>query len=386
MEREQWNQAKLDAVLATINDDPSTFIARNPDGSYATDPATGQYVKLNFDEINSSDLLTFLSKDDASEDNKFADATFRSYAKFLAQSTINDYFSSLGEGVAPTAEGFKTYLATDGADKLEAFKAKLSPEADAAVNAILADNFSPTLTRGGVTITYGRDGVGPQGTGGGTTTTPATPTVNETEPQNILKDYVNPITEKEMTWESFTQKYNSYFSATNPLFSSNTLNANDLANLYKEDYVFYNDVKNGSSSNLDYDAWSKKLHRTHNTFSDKNYGTYLDETIKSVIKNKTGIDNLSIKFEDQQTRISVPASNVTKDTESKLLNLGFVLTQGNYVLSAKGGIPNVSGYTIFSGWNDKYRYESANQRQYLLYNLIKQTTISATQSAGYRTT
>ena len=365
MEREQWNQAKLDAVLATINDDPSTFIARNPDGSYAIDPATGQYLKLNFDDISSSDLATFLSKDDGS-DNKFADATFRSYAKYLAQSTINDYFSSLGEGVAPTAEGFKTYLATAGADKLQAFRDK-NPELKATIDAILASNFSPTLTRGGVTITYGRDGVGSTSTGGGTTT----PTVNETEPQTILKDYVNPITEKEMTWESFTQKYNSYFKATNSLFSSNTLNANDLANLYKEDYDFYSEIKNGNFLNFDYDTWSKKLHRTHNTFSDKNYGTYLDETIKLVIKNKTGIDNLSIKFEDQQTKISVPAGNVTKDTESKLLNLGFVLTQGNYVLSAKGGIPNVSGYTIFSGWNDKYGYESANQRQYLLYNLIK---------------
>jgi hypothetical protein len=368
MEREQWNQAKLDAILSTINDDPSVFLARNTNGTYQTDPATGQYIKLNFEDISSTDLLNFLKQDDGS-DNKFADSAFRSYAKYLAQFSINGYFSSLSEGQEPTNEGFAAYLATQGNDKLATYIAGLDRFAQPVVSEIIKDNFNPSLTRGGKTISY--RGVGPQGTGGGATTTPETPTVSETEPQTILTDYVNPITEKEMTWESFTEKYNSYFSATNPLFSSNTLNANDLANLYKEDYAFYNDVKNGSSSNLDYDAWSKRLHRTHNTFSDKNYGTYLDETIKSVIKNKTGIDNLSIKFEDQQTRISVPASSVTKDTESKLLKMGFVLSQGSYVLSAKGGIPNVSGYTIFSGWNDKYRYESANQKQYLLYNLIK---------------
>jgi hypothetical protein len=164
MEREQWNQAKLDAVLATINDDPSTFIARKSDGTYETDPATGQYVKLNFDDINSADLATFLSKDDGS-DNKFADATFRSYAKFLAQSSINDYFVSLGEDGVPTVEGLNTYLAGAGADKLQAFRDK-NPGLKETIDAILADNFSPSLSRNGVTITYGRDG----------TTSPTNPT------------------------------------------------------------------------------------------------------------------------------------------------------------------------------------------------------------------
>jgi hypothetical protein len=156
MEREQWNQAKIDAVLATINDDPSTFIARNPDGTYSTDPATGQYIKLNFDDINSADLATFLSRDDNSE-NKFADATFRSYAKFLAQSSINDYFTSLGEDGVPTVEGLSEYLAGPGADKLQAFRDK-NPGLKETIDAILADNFSPSLSRNGVTITYGRSG------------------------------------------------------------------------------------------------------------------------------------------------------------------------------------------------------------------------------------
>ena len=190
MEREQWNQAKLDAVLATINDDPSTFIARNPDGSYATDPATGQYLKLNFDDISSSDLATFLSKDDGS-DNKFADATFRSYAKYLAQSTINDYFSSLGEGVAPTAEGFKTYLATAGADKLQAFRDK-NPSLKATIDAILASNFSPTLTRDGVTISYGG---------------PVSGAPSEEEPGSEEPDSDTPVTEDGLTPTEIIQTY-----------------------------------------------------------------------------------------------------------------------------------------------------------------------------------
>ena len=180
MEREQWNQAKIDAVLATINDDPSTFIARNPDGSYATDPATGQYIKLNFDDINSADLATFLSKDDGS-DNKFADATFRSYAKFLAQSSINDYFTSLGEDGVPTVDGLKAYLAGAGADKLQAFRDK-NPSLKATIDAILADNFSPSLSRNGVTITYTRDGVATPTAPGGTPTTPTQPTGNSNTP------------------------------------------------------------------------------------------------------------------------------------------------------------------------------------------------------------
>jgi hypothetical protein len=183
MEREQWNQAKLDAVLATINDDPSTFIARKSDGTYETDPATGQYLKLNFDDISSTDLGTFLSRDDQSTGNKFADATFRSYARFLAQSTINDYFISLGENVVPTADGFKTFLSGPGADKLQAFRDKNS-SLKAAIDDILASNFSPSLTRNGVTISYGQQTV----SGGTQTTQPTQQTTSPTTPQQSIPE------------------------------------------------------------------------------------------------------------------------------------------------------------------------------------------------------
>jgi hypothetical protein len=155
MEREQYNQAKLDAVLASIGDDPSTFLARDAEGRYQVDPATGQYIKLNFQDISKEDLLTFLNKDNESE-YKYADQTFKSYARYLGQFTINTYFASLEEDEEPTSDGFNEFLAASGNDQLKAFFNGLGLEEGEQENLteILGEGFAPSLTKDGITVTY----------------------------------------------------------------------------------------------------------------------------------------------------------------------------------------------------------------------------------------
>jgi hypothetical protein len=256
MEREQWNQAKLDAVLATINDDPSTFIARKSDGTYETDPATGQYLKLNFDDISSTDLGIFLSRDDASTGNKFADATFRSYARFLAQSTINDYFISLGENGVPTADGFKTFLSGPGADKLQAFRDKNS-ELKSTIDAILASNFSPSLTRNGVTISYGQQTVS-----GGTQTTQ--PTTGPTIPQQSIPEIsttdgrfnysraANPFSYT-MNFVDYTKEVNSKAIGSDAFNQYVQPNAGDLNWAMNANFKMAITNQDGSKQNLEFE-------------------------------------------------------------------------------------------------------------------------------------
>lgn len=113
-EREQYNQAKLDAVLASIGDDPGVFLARNQDGTYSTDPATGQYIKINFDTIGQEDFMRFVSSDDANVEGggyAFADQAVKNYLNYLGKSTINSYFMTLGSEEEATAEGFNAWLA-----------------------------------------------------------------------------------------------------------------------------------------------------------------------------------------------------------------------------------------------------------------------------------
>ena len=224
MEREQWNQAKLDAVLATINDDPSIFIARNPDGSYATDPATGQYVKLNFEDITSEDLLEFLSKDDQAT-NKFADQTMRSYAKYLAQLTLNNYFSTLVDDEVPTAEGLKEYLETQGSDRLKTYLNSLSPEAREAVEALLEDNFNPSLTRNGVTISYDNT---VSGTGTGTQT-PSNIYTTEWYTENGITDFAEHVSSRSYTkLKTITYKDTNGNTQTRYIFNNELLNKNEI--------------------------------------------------------------------------------------------------------------------------------------------------------------
>jgi hypothetical protein len=388
MEREQWNQAKIDAVLATINDDPSTFIARNPDGSYATDPATGQYIKLNFDDINSADLATFLSKDDGS-DNKFADATFRSYAKFLAQSSINDYFTSLGEDGVPTVDGLKAYLAGAGADKLQAFRDK-NPSLKATIDAILADNFSPSLSRNGVTITYTRDGVATPTAPGGTPTTPAptatVPTVNLTDPSLTFDSFTNPFNPTKFNVNSYTEKLKQWRDVGNSeAIAGNKwpLTATELANQFVSEVQLLNKVfeKNQFTN---YNEFAKSLNRVHNTFSNQDYKTFVQSKSIALINARLGFEASKVegfKLDDSEGRaqgitIMVPQASLTEAQIKALTDDGYrahtvygKTTMQKYI-SRPDNVTKPTSYPSFTGWNTKYTNDESLRNDWLLFSLL----------------
>jgi hypothetical protein len=261
MEREQWNQAKLDAVLASINDDPSIFLSRNDDGTYATDPATGQYVKLNFEDITSEDLLEFLSKDDQAT-NKFADQTMRSYAKYLAQLTLNNYFSTLVDDEVPTAEGLNEYLETQGSDRLKTYLNSLSPEAREEVEALLEDNFNPSLTRNGVTISYDNT---VSGTGTSTETGTQTPSniyTTEWYTENGITDFAEHVSSRSYTkLKTITYKDTNGNTQTRYIFNDELLNKNEVG--------FING-KNSFTYNLKFTDWIGKNDQYFQDLQDNN--------------------------------------------------------------------------------------------------------------------
>jgi len=231
MEREQQNQAKLDAVLATIGDDPSTFLARNADGSYTIDKATGQYVKLNFADLTKEDLYNFLRKDDASE-NKFADGAFKSYARFLGQSSIAAYLSSLDEDAEPTQAGFAAYIATEGNDRLAAYFEELGLTKEEA-QAIIGESFTASLTSGGKTISYGYGSTSSSGVSGQTPNTE--PEFDLSKPETVIDYYKDPFTGSKTTWENITDIYGEFSDKTNQI-----LNSQQIALLFKSDVNYFN--------------------------------------------------------------------------------------------------------------------------------------------------
>lgn len=143
MEREQWNQAKLDAILATINDDPSMFLQRNANGGYSIDPATGQYIKLDFDNLNGDDLMTYLNSDN-DNGNPYADNGFKSYLRYLGQETLFNYFATLQADQQPSQEGFASYLATEGNNKVGAYLTSIGLSSEQI--ALLQDQIGESIT------------------------------------------------------------------------------------------------------------------------------------------------------------------------------------------------------------------------------------------------
>ena len=231
MEREAQNQAKLDAVLASIGDDPSVFLARNADGSYMTDPATQQYVKLNFADISKEDLYNFLNKDDNSE-LKFADSAFKSYARFLGQSSIAAYMATLGEDEEPTQAGFATFIAEEGNDKLAAYFESLGLTTEEA-QAIIGETFTASLTSDGKTISYGYNGT--TSTSGTSNLPDEEPNFDLSKPETVIDFYNDPFTGTKTTWENITDKYGIFSDKSNQ-----TLNSQQIALLFKSDVNYFN--------------------------------------------------------------------------------------------------------------------------------------------------
>ena len=396
MEREAQNQAKLDAVLASIGDDPSMFIARNNDGTYMIDPATQQYVKMNFADVTKEDLYNFLNKDDNSE-LKFADSAFKSYARFLSQSSIASYMATLNEDEEPTQAGFAKFIAEEGNDKLAAYFESVGLTTEEA-QAIIGDTFTASLTSDGKTISYGYGGT----TGDGTSTTPpTTPTeevvVDENNPDGVYTDFTIPYNDIVVTKEDFIERYRKYAEFTNV---GGGLELPTSAAEYADQYkVFYdNAIKNHSFSNqipesVNYKDWAKNLHNSHNMFIGGSYEKHIEERIGSYFKEKAGFDFGEIKFEDtpsgpNASTIKIDAFNLTKVQKQKLIELGFnsQVVNGKETLyigfRKPESIKPLPGSQKVTNWNGTYGgwNNSRQDKEYWLFTLLKQPSSNLTNT------
>ena len=398
MEREAQNQAKLDAVLASIGDDPSVFLARNADGSYMTDPATQQYVKLNFADISKEDLYNFLNKDDNSE-LKFADSAFKSYARFLGQSSIAAYMATLGEDEEPTQAGFATFIAQEGNDKLAAYFESLGLTTEEA-QAIIGETFTASLTSDGKTISYGYNGTTGDGTTTNTTTSPTTTVpevvIDEDDPDSVYSDYEIPYNNSVITKDDFIERYTKYARHTN---DGGSLELPTSAAEYADQFkIFYdNAMKNHSFSNqipenISYTNWAKNLHNSHNMFIGGSYDGHLEERIGNYFKDKAGFDLGKITFEDtpygpNASTLKIDAFNLTNPQKEKLKALGFEsrITNGKETFFIGFKKPDtlepLEGSGTRTDWNNTYggTNNSRQDKEYWLYTLLLQDT---TQGEG----
>lgn len=115
LEMQQIMAGRFDAAMASIEDDPSKFLVKNADGTYATD-ANGNYITLDFDDITANDLVSYLTSDDSG--TATSGAAVKSFLRQLGQETINSYLSSLGEDETGDSEGFLEWL-SDNENNIE---------------------------------------------------------------------------------------------------------------------------------------------------------------------------------------------------------------------------------------------------------------------------
>ncbi len=348
MEREAQNQAKLDAVLASIGDDPSMFIARNNDGTYMIDPATQQYVKMNFADVTKEDLYNFLNKDDNSE-LKFADSAFKSYARFLGQSSIASYMATLEDDEEPTQAGFATFIAQEGNDKLAAYFESVGLTTEEA-QAIIGEAFTASLTSNGKTISYGYDGTTSSGSStsnGGSSNIPTTWTTENAE--SVIDYFVNPFNTEDFDWENLSSAYEKFARQSDIVWSKE-----DIAKNYANDMSFFNNLKTTPLYQGNEYPPQNTLEKINNFMTRMHYlngGKNQEETALKVFSQRYGIPASAVSFESfymdgkstSEWGLKISTGNLSSAQIADLKTKGFVNQGGKLVFntSATNGSWNI---------------------------------------------
>lgn len=144
LEMQQIMAGRFDAAMASIEDDPSKFLVKNADGTYATD-ANGNYITLDFDDITANDLVSYLTSDDTG--TATSGAAVKSFLRQLGQGTINSYLSSLGEDETGDSEGFLEWL-SDNENAIENWinSLNLNPDQEAKLREDLGESINITFS------------------------------------------------------------------------------------------------------------------------------------------------------------------------------------------------------------------------------------------------
>jgi len=392
-EMNQYMEAKLEAALTLIDEDPSKFIVKDGNGNYAVD-ANNRYVMLDFDDVNSDDLMTFLRSDNQEGVAKTSDSAVKSYMRYLGQATINSYFSSLEEGTAPTNEGFTTWLNDNPSLLNEWFSSTISGEDKASFFEQVGKEITATLAGpdGSLTVLFNLEtntvtlgGSETALSGGSNDNTPISnvPTVNTDNPSLTFTNFTNPFSSNQFTIESYTQKLSQWRDVGVDTFEKWPLTAEELANKFVSEVELSNRVfqKNQFTN---YNDFAKSLNRIHNTFSDKDYKTFVQNKSKELINQSLEFNASEVpgfKLEEFGGRspgitIMVPQETLTTAQITKLQSEGFTAhtvygktTWQKYIVKPDN-VSKPTSYPAFTGWNTKYTGDSSLANDYLLYSLL----------------
>jgi hypothetical protein len=374
--------------LASIGDDPSTFLLRDANGNYSFDQ-DGQYVKMNFETITKNDFMTFLTSDNASE-FAFADQSIKSYFNYLGKYTINDYLSGLGEDEVPTSEGFAVWLASGNNNRVLKYldTLGLSPDEKAILIQNIGGELTASLTASGVTldITTNLSTSTSNGTTGGTTTssgttTPAWDPTKDT-PESVVNYYKNPFTNTTLTWDKLTSAYGNFADIAGFAWTKNDI-AEQFAQdnqLFKDYFVDKKSFGTGKPSKETLKNTFDLLNRLHEISG----GSSPKETGVTLMAMKLGVPVDSIKFEkffndysrtgdaNANYGFKISPANLTREQKDALIAKGFREYSGMLIINGESlinlddknkgwnwgdGVGGEADYPTGTGWNTGERGE-----------------------------
>jgi len=376
LEMQQIMSAKFDAAMAVIEGDPSKFLVKDENNNYVFD-ANGNYITLDMDDISKQDLLDFLASDDKSQ-TKTSNAAVKSYLRFLGQSTINGYFSSLGENETATSQGFIDWI-NQNPNQLLQWVNNIFGNDTEAKNLFLEeidDTLSINLTgaKGSITAVFdlannkveiGSLTSGSDNGGGGTTPTwtPGMPA------ESVVNYFNNPLNNTKVSWDQLSSLYGDFGDKSNEVLSKD-----DIARLYAEDVTRFNNLANealyNGSSAPSYET-KKDLWDFMNRIHLLSGSTDPQETALKIFATRYGIEPSALKYgmfnlngtTGDYFGIKINPANLSSQQIADLKAKGLREQGGMLVISAASALLNTkewgfgndggaqADYQTGTGWN-----------------------------------
>lgn len=377
LEMQQIMSAKFDAAMATIESDPSKFLVKDESGNYAFD-ANGNYITLDMDDINKADLMNFLTSDNNSQ-TKTSDAAIRSYLRYLGQSTINGYFSSLGENETANNQGFVDWLNQNPNQLLEWINNTFGEDTENKNKFLkeIGDELSINLSgsKGSITATFnikenkvelGTLSSGGDGNDGGSNSPSWTPGVSSAE--SVVNYFKIPFNNTSINWNQLSSLYSDFGDKANT-----TLSKDQIASFFASDINQFNNLAtsplHSGSSEPSYDT-KKNLWDFMNRMHLLSGGSNPQETALKIFEKRFGLPAGSASYEmfnlnntsGDYFGIKLSTGNMSTQQINDLKAKGFKEQGGKLVLSAspvstrdKWGFGNDAGanadYQTGTGWN-----------------------------------
>lgn len=378
LEMQQIMSAKFDAAMATIESDPSKFLVKDESGNYAFD-ANGNYITLDMDDINKNDLMNFLTSDNSSQ-TKTSDAAVRSYLRFLGQSTINSYFSSLGENETANNQGFIDWLNQNPNQLLQWVNTIFSEDEKSKTDFLtqIGEELSINLSgaKGSITATFNikenkveLGTLSSGGNDGGNNNTSWTSGVSSAE--SVVNYFNIPFNNTSISWNQLSSLYSDFGDKANT-----TLSKDQIASFFASDINKFNNLATSSlhsgSSEPSYDT-KKNLWDFMNRMHLLSGSSNPQETALKIFEQRYGLPAGSASYgmfnlnntSGDYYGIKLSTGNMSSQQINDLKAKGFREQGGKLVLSAApivtankwsfGTSPNAAGanadYETGTGWN-----------------------------------